>query len=285
MILVSGATGTTGGQVVRHLSERGAEFRALAHSDASAAKLREQGVDAVVGDFDAPDSLTAALEGADHAFLVTPPHEGQVEWEGGFIDAAKHAGVDHVVKLSVIGADPEASVRLARGHAQSEQHLRDSGVGYTLLRPNGFMENFLANAGSIASDGIFYSSIGDAQVSWVAASDIGGAAAAALTEEGHLGKTYELTGPSAISYEELARTLSDKLGKEVRHQQVPDDDARAAMLGMGMGEWLVGGLVELFEVYRAGYASGVQSGVTDASGRDPEPFEEWIELNRAAFED
>ena len=284
MILVSGATGTTGGQVVRHLSERGADFRALVRSEEKAKSLAEDGVHTVVGDFDSPETLDAALDGVDHAFLLTPASERQVELEANFIDAAKRAGVEHVVKLSVAGADPAAPVRFAVNHAESEQHLKDSGIGYTILQPNGFMENHLAFAGSIAAKGVFYSSIGEAPISHVAVSDIGASAAVVLTDPGHEGETYALTGPAPLTYEgDIAPILSEALGKDVRHQAVSDSDAKEAMLGMGVAEYVVGGLIELFDVYRAGYAADPQPGVQQATGRDATPYEQWAKENRGTL--
>lgn len=284
MILVSGATGTTGGQVVRHLKDQGADFRALVRSQEKADTLGAAGVQSVIGDFESPETLDTALEGVDHAFLVTPASERQVELEANFIDAAKRAGVEHVVKLSVLGADPAGPVRFAVSHAESEQHLKDSGLGYTILRPNSFLENLLAFGPSIAAEGVFYSSIGEAPISHVAVSDIGASAASALTEPGHEGETYILTGPAPVTYEgDVAPILAETLGREVRHQAVSDSDARKAMLGMGVPEYVVGGLLELFEIYRAGYAAEAHPGVQQATGRGAKPYDEWAKENRAFF--
>lgn len=284
MILVSGATGTTGGQVARHLKEKGADFRALVRSEDKAGALRERGIDSVIGDYGSPDALKAAFDGVDHAFLVAPASEQQVEQEAAFIDAAKEAGVAHVVKLSVVGADLESPVRFAAIHAHVEKHLKDSGLGYTIVQPNSFMDNTLGLAGSIAEQGVVYSSIGNAPISHVAASDIGASAAAALIEPGHEGKTYVLTGPAPVTYEEdVVPVLTNLLGKEVRHQSVTDADAKQAMLDMGMPEWLVDGLVELFDIYRAGYAAEAHPGVREATGRDAQSYEQWATENRAAF--
>ena len=194
------------------------------------------------------------------------------------------AGVRHVVKLSVPGADEEAPVRFGRVHGQAERHLRESGLGHTVLRPTGFMQNTLAFAGSISSEGGFYAPLADARVAWVDVRDIAAVAARTLTEEGHEGKTYELTGPEAISNREITDKLSAAIGKPVEHVEVSLEDARGAMVGAGLPEWLADGLIELNrEVYEPGYASNVAGSVAEATGQDPRSFDTFTRNHAGAF--
>jgi NmrA-like family len=153
------------------------------------------GVEVTVGDFDDPASLAAALRGAGRAYLVTPSSQRAEAQQRRFADLAVQAGVGHLVALSQLGADEHSPVRFLRYHAAVEHHIRDLGTGYTFLRPNLFFQGLLAFARTIAADGRFYAPIGAATVSAVDVRDIAAVAAAALTETGHDGATYTLTGP------------------------------------------------------------------------------------------
>ncbi len=284
MILVTGSTGTNGSLLVEELLALGAPVRAMVRTPEKASSVERKDVEAVVADFGAPETLDAALEGVERAFLVTPPDPREPEWERNFVDAAERAGVRHIVKLSVLGADEEAPVRFGRVHAESERYLEESGLAYTVLRPTGFMQNTLAYAPSIASEGRFYAPLAEAKVAWVDARDIAAVAAKALTEEGHEGKVYDLTGPEAISNREIAEKLSAVIGEPVEHVEVSFEDAREAMVGAGMPEWLVDGLIELNkEVYEPGYAASVTGGVAKAAGREPRSFEVFARDHAEAF--
>lgn len=284
MILVSGATGTNGSALVEELAARGVPVRAMVRAPDKAGSVEREGVEAVVADFGAPETLDAALEGVEKAFVVTPPDPREPEWERNFVDAAKRAGVRHVVKLSVAGADEGAPVRFGRVHAEAERYLEGSGIGYTILRPTGFMQNTIAYAGSVSSEGRFYAPLADAKVAWIDVRDIAAVAAETLTGEGHEGKVYDLTGPEALSNREIAQKLSAALGKTVEHVEVSYEGAREAMVGAGLPEWLADGLIELNrEVYEPGYAAQTANGVEEATGRRPRSFDEFARDHRAAF--
>src|SRR6266511_2729030 len=142
VILVAGATGHVGSQLVRLLAEGGTPARALIHSPEKAAPIQRLGLETALGDFEQTDTLDAAMAGCDHLFLLSPPSPRQPEQEQHVIDAARRAGVAHVVKLSAPGADPHAPVVFGRWHAQIEQYLAQSGLAHTLLRPGYFMQNW-----------------------------------------------------------------------------------------------------------------------------------------------
>lgn len=284
MILVAGSTGTNGSLLIEELVAAGAPVRAMVRAPEKASSVERDGVEAVVVDFDSPETLEAAMEGVDRAFLVAPADPRQAEWENNFVDAAKRAGLRHVVKLSVLGADAGAPVRFGRVHAEAERHLEESGMPYTILRPTGFMQNTLAYAGSVASEGRFYAPLADAPVAWIDVRDIAAVAARVLTEDGHEGKVYELTGPEAISNREIAEKLSGAVGEPVEHVEVSYEQARETMVGAGLPEWLADGLIELNkEVYEPGYAASVTDGVEEALGRRPRTFDEFARDHAEAF--
>ena len=208
MILVTGATGHVGSELVRLLAEQGAPARALVHSPDKAAPIQQLGLETALGDYEQPDTLDAAMKGCGQLFLLSPPSPRQPQQEQHVIDAARRAGLDHVVKQSVPWAGPDAPVLFSRWHGQVEQHLAQSGLAYTLLRPSSFMQNFLMSAQQVADQGVLYGMFGEGRVAFIDARDIAAVAAELLTSPGHQGASYTLTGPEALSAAEVAERLS-----------------------------------------------------------------------------
>ena len=164
MLLLTGATGTTGGELARLLIESGTSFRALVRNPSRAAVLSQSGVELVQGDLSDSGSLERAFAGMSRVFVLTPAHEHQAKWKSNAISAARRAGADHVVQVSAVGAAPDAPTKLGKDHAAAEKELVESGMPYTILRPHSFMQNLLAQAGAIAARGEFYSSTGDGRI-------------------------------------------------------------------------------------------------------------------------
>ena len=269
MLLVTGATGTTGMEVLRALKARGAEARALVRDETKAHHLRDLGFEPTTGDLGDPRTLGPALEGVERAYLVSPIGPMQSEFEQAFLETAKEAGVKHVVKLSVIGASPGGAAAL-RPHAREGRaaRSRSPGMAWTLLRPTGFMQNTLA-WGARVLDGTFYSPVPDAAFSIVDARDVAEVAAVALTEDGHEGKAYGLSGPEAVSYRDQARRVFAAAGREIEVEEIPVETLKRELVRAGVPPWNAEGLVELFEVYAGGGAQMVTSGVKDVLDRDP----------------
>src|SRR5215216_1883836 len=237
MILITGATGTTGREIVAELRRVGAAgVRALVRDPARASFVREAGFETVAGDFERPETLGAALEGVERALLLTPPSPQTFEQQRAFIEAARRAGVRHVVKLSAFGADADAPEGFGRWHGQAEDFLKSSGLAWTMLRPNFFMQNLLGQARQIAATGSIFQPVGDARASFIDARDIAAVAARALTEEGHEEQTYTLTGPEALSYHDVAAKLSEAAGRSVTYVPISSEQFRAGALGAGLPE-------------------------------------------------
>lgn len=283
-ILVTGATGTVGSALVEQLAAAGAPARALVRGREKAEGIERLGLEAAIGDFDKPETLRPALEGIEKVFLLSAPAERQTELQSNLIRAAASAGVRHIVKLSVIniGSGME-SIALGRAHRQTEEEIERSGIAYTHLRPNGFMQNSLAHAATIKSQGAFYAPLSNAKVSYVDARDVAAVALAALTEDGHAGKAYEITGPEALSNFDMAHVFSTVLGKEVKYVDVPVEAARGAMLGSGMEAWLADALIELFDVYKDGGEEHVTGVVREVTGREPITFAGFVRDYAGAF--
>jgi uncharacterized protein YbjT (DUF2867 family) len=282
MLLVTGATGTTGTEVLRGLRDREVDVRALIHDESKADAVKELGAEAVVGEMGDPKTLEPALEGVECAYLVSPLSPMQAEYEQVFVETAKAAGVKHVVKLSTIGASTQSPLRFGRNHAVVEQALRDSGLEWTFLRPNGFMQNNLAWPPRV-QDGTFYSPVPDAAFSIVDARDVAEVAVAALTSEGHAGKAYALTGPEAVSYRDQARRLFAAAGREVEVTEVPADAVKQALVEAGVPPWNAEGLAELWELYASGGATLVATGVQDVLGRPPRDLDTFARDHADAF--
>ena len=156
MILITGATGTNGREIVKQLSAKGTRARAMVRKREDVKLPRTLNIEFVNGDFDDAFSLDAALAGVDQAFLLSPDSAEQVAREANFIRAAKRAGVRHVVKFSILGAAPNSPSRLIRRHGEAEKMLEDSGIAFTMLRPHYFMQNLLWYIDEIKSQGVFY---------------------------------------------------------------------------------------------------------------------------------
>lgn len=284
-ILVTGATGTVGSFLVKKLGAAGVRARALVRGRDKAQAVEALGLEAAVGDLDKPETLAPALEGVEKVFLLSAPEERQAELQNNLVRAARAAGVRHIVKLSATGVGGELdAISLGRVHRETEREIERAGMAHTHLRPNGFMQNSFMFAPAIKSQGAFYAPYGDARVSYVDARDVASVAFHALTEDGHEGKAYEITGPQSLSYHDLARELSAALGREVRYVEVPIEAARAAMVSGGMPEWTADALVELFNFYKDGRADQVRDTVREVTGRDPITFAQFAKDYAQAFQ-
>jgi uncharacterized protein YbjT (DUF2867 family) len=282
MLLVTGATGTTGMELLRALKDRDVPAKALVRDETKAHHLRDLGFTPVTGDLGDPRTLGPALEGIERAYLVAPASPMQSELEQAFLESAKEAGVKHIVKLSTIGASEEAPNRFARSHGKVERALKETDMAWTLLRATGFMQNTLS-WGKQVQDGTFYTPVPDAAFSIVDARDVAEVAAKALTEEGHEGKAYGLSGPEAISYRDQATRLFAAAGRDIRVAEVPVEAVKRELVRAGVPPWNAEGLCELFELYASGGATMVTSGVQDALGRPPRDLDTFAQDHVEAF--
>jgi uncharacterized protein YbjT (DUF2867 family) len=284
MILVTGATGLNGSELVRRLSAKGIPSRALVRNPAKAQPLASlPNVEVVEGDMARPDSLTDALRGVERAMLISSSDQTMVEVQSSFIDAARRAGVQHIVKLSGIIPELDSPFRFARMHAEIEKRLEASGVAYTHLRAGEFMPSYFRQVPSIVARGVMALPMADARIASVDIGDIAEVAIAVLTTSGHEGKTYPLTGPESLTMADVAAKLSAAIGKPVRYVDVPPEDARQARLAAGMPPYLAEGLDELFAERRKGKESTVWPTIQDVFGWAPTSFDEFARLNAAIF--
>jgi uncharacterized protein YbjT (DUF2867 family) len=281
-ILITGATGNTGSEVVRQLLAAGQAVRVLAHSAESAKKLAA-GVETAVAEYDDSAGLDRAFAGVEAVYALTPVHQKQVEWMRRLIDTAKRAGVQRFVKLSGMTAGPDSPSALIRDHHATDEYLRRSGQRYTIVQPNSFMQNLLWSAASIKQQGAFYQPTGDARQSVVDIADVAAVVVKALTEPGHEGKTYVLTGPESLTYHDMAAKIAAAIGKPVNYVAVPPAAAEQSMLESGMPAWLAHTLVEFFSAVATGAYANVSGDVKKVLGREPAAFSDFLQRHLAAF--
>ncbi len=284
-VLITGATGTVGSEVVKDLAATDVKVRAGVHSIIKGDRFRIfPEVELVEIDFSRPETLKAAFTGVTKVFLVTPFTADQVAMGKQFIDEAKAVGVQHIVRLSASGADAEPGIQLGRWHRAVEIYLENSGVPYTLLRPTSFMQNFVNYQGhSIQHESKIYLPQGEGQVSYIDARDIASVARVVLTESGHAGKAYDLTGPAALSVTEIAKILSEVAGRPITYVDVPEEAARESMSNAHMPTWMVDAMMELNGINKAGYGATITSNVESITGQPAHTFTEFAQDYAACF--
>jgi uncharacterized protein YbjT (DUF2867 family) len=276
MILILGATGRIGTHLVRELVQSGANVRALVRNPERATRL-EPACQLVRGDIEDADSLCRALEGVRSLFLLCKESSRLPAHERNAIAAAREAGVAHVVKLSSWGAAADAKMEVARAHAEGEESLRRSGLTYTLLRPNYFMNNLAANLPQVRETGRLRVPMGQARISMIDVRDIAAVAARVLREAGHEGKVYELSGPTALRFSDVAKVLSEALGKPVVYEDVPPEETRRELLALGLPAPRVDTFLNIYEAYRGGVGEAVTPDVERLLGRPPRTLAQFFQ--------
>lgn len=276
-VLVTGATGTVGSALIPALRARGVNVSALIRDPGRPVP----GVKNVVADLRDPESVAAALEGVDAAFLNSPSAPDAAELQVRFADLARDAGVNRLVLLSQYAARPDSPVRFLRWHAEVEAHVQRLGLDHTVLRPNLYLQALLGFAATIAQ-GWFAAPIGDAAVSAIDTRDIAESAAAVLTSTGHTGRTYTLTGPRAVTHEQIAHALSAATGRDIAFKDAPAEQFTAALTGV-VSPWQLDGLVEDYAHYARGEAAEVHPSVPDLTGRPARDLTDFARDYAAAF--
>ena len=280
MILITGGTGTVGSEVVKQLAATGAKFRVLARDPKKVPA--NPNVEVVKGDLADAASVEAALGGVDKLFLLANSGPGVTEMQNKVIDLAKKAGVKHVTRLSVLGADKQSPVTLAQWHAEGDAHLKASGLKWTILQPGSFMQNALGSAGTVKKDGAMYGSAGEGKHATIDARDIAAAAVKVLTTDGHDGKTYPLTGKEALSYGDIAAKLGKAIGKPVKYVNLPPEQFKGALVGAGLPEWLAKDYLAMHGHQASGGAAAVDPTLGTLIG-NVRTFDDFLSAYAPAF--
>jgi uncharacterized protein YbjT (DUF2867 family) len=277
-ILVTGATGNTGSALATTLLSSGVGVRALVRDPAKAEALRAAGAEIHVGDLTRPETLQGAFDGIDVAYFVTWNGEDAEAQGLNFIEAAKRASAGRTpIRIVRHSARGDERSRIIVQHRVLDAALESSGLPYTILRPTMFMQLTMMFADSIREQGAFYAPQRDGAIALIDLRDIVASAVAVLLEDGHEGKTYDLTGPAAVTFADVAASFARLLGRPVQYVDVPPQAAREAMAGMGMPEFLVEGYLELYQGFAAGDFSAVLPTVEQLTGTPPHSFDDFAE--------
>jgi uncharacterized protein YbjT (DUF2867 family) len=281
MILITAAGGKVGQHVATQLAQKKMSARAGFHTQAKASALRETGIQAAVLDFESPESVAAAFSGINTLFLVTPGSPDQGRHEEILLAEAKRVGVKRIVKLSGKPAE-HVTVGFARWNRDAEQRIKQSGISSTILRANYFMQNLFGNAEQIKK-GAFTNGPAAKRIALVDARDIAAMAVAALTDEGHAGRTYEVNGPELLDGHAQAAVISSVLGRSVRYLDVSAADFAVQLKGFGVPAWMV----EAFSAAAADTSDAGEQSSADVERvlrRKPGTLEQFMKDYRAAFQ-
>ncbi|MEV4610694.1 NmrA family NAD(P)-binding protein [Neorhizobium sp. LMR1-1-1.1] len=279
-IAVVGATGRIGSALLSKLADDNVDVVPLSRS-ASSDRLPPGMVPAII-DFEAPSTLSKALEGVDKVFIAHGTYAKQVENEIALIDAAVGAGVSHIVKVSVMG--PPVRLHPFDWHAKIEAHLAACNIGYTLLRPSAFVD-ILARAAVPVADGFWGGAAGDGRVNFIDTRDIADVARVVLLDGrfNDVQRAYHLTGPASVSMPEVATELSGQLGREVRYLRRTPSEHRNVLLQMGMSEMAADIALGLDHLFERSVQAETTATVAELTGHAPRSVAEWLKDNISAF--
>ena len=267
MILIIGGRSKIGAALIGELLGRGQQVRALVRAGEPTGSV-PGAAEAVTGDLADKGSLVTAMAGVEKVFLLSSPHPDAVSWHRHAIDAARRTQVQLLVRSSILGADRESPAEFIGAHTTCDRYLEDSGLPFVIVRPNLFLQNIPESTiPSIDASGTFYADAGEARISMVDTRDVAAVASRALTEPGHAGAHYDVTGPEALSYADVAAKLTSAMGRRISYVAAPDDAVRKALLGAGLTEWFAGALVGLYQDYRRSGTDGYAAQVTETCQR------------------
>lgn len=279
MILVTGATGNVGSHVVDMLITESLPVRVTTRDKQNIPVQWADNVDVSVIDFSKPESIQAALKNIESLILITPANEEMEQQQKDIVKLAKKNDVKRIIKLSGLGAGPDAEIRLPKAHYQIEEAIIASEIPYIFVRPNLFMQTLMGAYDSIVQDRTIYAPAGKGKISFIDAQDIAAVIVSALCTN-EFNRSIEITGPDAVSYTDVASKLSHATGQPVEFVDVPESSAKESMLESGLGDWLSEAFLELFQVYRANLGSAdLSHNVKAETGNSVNTIDQFIKHN------
>jgi uncharacterized protein YbjT (DUF2867 family) len=274
-ILVTGASGTIGSELVKQLNDRGAKFSVMSS---------KAGTGKVFGDFADPASLRSAFAGVHTLFLLFPLAPNSLELAHNAVEAAKASGVKHIVRSSGAGADATSPVAIANLQGRIDALIEQSGIPYTLLRPAGFMQNWINYYAVQLKGGSYAAPHGTAGISLIDVRDIAEVAAVVLTNPAaHAGKVYTLTGGEALSTAQQVALIAQAAGRTIRYDDISEAQAEAGLRAWGLPDVMVGYYMSLHHVYKQGWAAGISPDVERLTGHAPRKFADFVAENAAVW--
>ena len=276
MILVTGATGKTGGAVARELAAHNIPFRVLVRNADKAAALKDLGAEIAVGDLADKAAVSTALKGVDKAVLIMSNGEHQLTLEKQFTDCAVAAGVKHLVKLSSMESKPGTTKPIPAMHVAAEDYIRASGMNWTMIRPTFFTQNFLGAARTIKASDEIVLALGAAVVAPTDIRDVAEVIRLVLTDDAHLNKSYDLTGPEALSLAQVAEKFSSVLGRKIRYVAQPVEEFRKILTQVGLPEWRVNAVCDEFKLLSKNTSAHTTDTIQQLLGRPPTSVEQFV---------
>lgn len=284
MILVTGATGKTGGAVAKELATHNIVFRVIVRNVEKAAGLKDLGAEIALGDMSDAAAVSEALEGIDKAVLIMSNGENQLAIEKQFTDCAVAAGVKHLVKLSSMESEPGTAKPIPAMHVASENHIRASGINWTMVRPTFFTQNFLAAARTIKASDEITLALGDAVVAPTDIRDVAEVMRLALTDDKHINMSYDLTGPEALSLAQAAKIFSSVLGREIRYVPQSVEEFRKALTQAGLPEWRVNAVCDEFKLLSEKASMHTTDSIQQVLSREPTSVEQFVKDHIALYQ-
>ena len=283
MILITGATGKTGSATAKSLGEKGETFRALIRNEEKKEGLESLGGEVVLGSIENTEVVNQSMQGVKTVLGLLPNSESQLALEKQLVDSAKQAGVERIVKMSSIEATPDATSPIPKLHLESEEYIKQSGLAWTMIKPNFYMQNLLASAGTIKEQGKIFLPMGDGKTGMIDTTDVGKVLAKVLSEDGHESMNHEITGPEILSFYEVAEIFSQVLGKQVDYVDVPMDAYKETLGQFLTNQWHLDAVIDLFKGIAEGGIEDKTDTFNELMGETPKSLSQFLAENSFIF--
>ena len=283
MILITGATGKTGSATAKSLGEKGETFRALIRNEEKKEGLESLGGEVVIGSIENTEVVNQSMQGVKTVLVLLPNSESQLALEKQLVDSAKQAGVERIVKMSSIEATPDATSPIPKLHLESEEYIKQSGLAWTMIKPNFYMQNLLASAGTIKEQGKIFLPMGDGKTGMIDTTDVGKVLAKVLSEDGHESMNHEITGPEILSFYEVAEIFSQALGKQVDYVDVPMDAYKETLGQFLTNQWHLDAVIDLFKGIAEGGIEDKTDTFNELMGETPTSLSQFLAENSFIF--
>ena len=283
MILLTGATGKTGSATAKALNEKGITFRALIRNEEKRGDIESLGGEVVIGSIENKEAVDQSMVDVETVLVLLPNSENQLSLEKQLVDSAKQAGAKRVVKMSSIEATPDATSPIPKLHLESEEYIKQSGLNWTMIKPNFYMQNLLASAGTIKDQGKIFLPMGEGKTGMIDTTDVGKVLAKVLSEDGHESMNHEITGPEILSFNEVAEIFSKGLDKQVDYVDVPLAAYKETLGQFLTNQWHLDAVIDLFKGIADGGIEEKTDTYSELMGESPKSLSEFISENSFIF--
>ena len=283
MILLTGATGKTGSATAKALNERGIKFRALIRNEEKREEIESLGGEVVIGSIENKEAVDQSMVDIEAALILLPNSENQLSLEKQLVDSAKQAGANRVVKMSSIEATPDATSPIPRLHLESEEYIKQSGLNWTMVKPNFYMQNLLASAATIKDQGKIFLPMGEGKTGMIDTTDVGKVLAKVLSEDGHESMNHEITGPEILSFFEVAEIFTQGLGKQVDYVDVPLAAYKETLGQFLTNQWHLDAVIDLFKGIADGGIEEKTDTYSNLMGESPKSLSQFVSENSFIF--